>query len=301
MNQTVFVTGATGFIGQYLIEHLLAQHYQVIGLTRQKNKISKHAHLTWVSALEDIENKNIDYVVNLAGESIGQGRWTDKRKQQLIQSRVKTTQQLYQWLEKKQIQPKKIISGSAIGFYGIDPLEQWQGECDEYSPSQTIFMSELCQYWENEALSYTHQNTQIIRLGVVFGQGGGILPQMLLPIKFNLIGRIGSGQQPMTWVHIEDVIRAILFLFESTSPQKIYNVVAPDHIDQLQFLKIASNILKRKPLLPLPSFVMRLMMGEQSQLVLNGQYVKPQALQQEGFHFKYPDLNIALKQILTVN
>ncbi|OTG81188.1 TIGR01777 family oxidoreductase [Acinetobacter sp. ANC 4648] len=299
--QTVLVTGATGFIGQHLIQYLLAQHYQVIGLTRQKNKASNHQKLSWVSSFEQIKSNNIDYVVNLAGESIGQARWTDHRKKQLIESRVNMTHCLYQWLAQANIFPKLIISGSAIGFYGIDPLEKWQDECDENSPSQPIFMSELCQQWEKAALSYITQNTKIIRLGVVFGQGGGILPKMLRPIKLNAVGKIGSGHQPITWVHIDDVIRTIQFLFKSSSIQKIYNVVAPDHIHQLQFVEIAANILKRKPMLPLPSFMMRLMMGEQSQLVLNGQYVRPQALQREGFDFKYPNLSIALQQILAID
>lgn len=236
-------------------------------------------------------------MVNLAGESIGDGRWTDQRKQQLIQSRVDTTQQLYQALRDYQIQPKCIVSGSAIGYYGIDASEQWQNDCDENTHSQAIFMSELCQKWEAVALTDQTQNTKIMRLGVVFGKGGGILPQMLLPIKMGLIGQIGSGQQPMTWVHVDDVIQAILFLFQSSSQQKIYNVVAPDHISQMQFVRVASKVLKRRPFLPLPSFVMRLLMGEQSQLVLNGQYVQPKALLAEGFDFQYADLESALRQI----
>lgn len=296
--QTVLITGATGFIGQHLIAYLLAHDYQVIGMTRQLNKISSQPNLCWVSSFEQIKNDNIDYVVNLAGENIGQKRWSEHRKQQLTQTRVATTRALYQWLAQQQIVPKVIVSGSAIGFYGIDPAEKWQDECDETSPSQPIFMSQLCQQWEKQALTDVQQNTKIMRLGIVFGQGGGILPQMLLPIRFNLVGKIGVGRQPITWVHLDDVIQAILFLFSSTSTQKIYNVVTPDHIDQMQFAQTASKILKRKPLLCLPKFVLKLMLGEQSQLVLNGQYVQPKALLNEGFKFQYTHLEQALSQIL---
>lgn len=295
--KTVLVTGATGFIGSHLLEYLLSHGFQVVGYSRQQ-KTSTNVQLRWIQDFSEIENLTIDYVVNLAGESIGEGRWTAKRKQQLIQSRVDTTQKLYHSLEQFQLKPECIVSASAIGFYGIDLDENWSVECDETSPSQNIFMSELCQKWEAEALSHLDQNTKIMRLAVVFGKGGGILPQMLLPIKLNLIGKIGSGRQPMTWVHVDDVIQAILFLFKSNSPQKIYNVVAPDHISQAQFAQTASQFLKRKPLLFLPSVVMKMLMGEQSQLVLNGQYVQSKALLKENFQFQYVDLTSALKQIV---
>lgn len=294
---TVLVTGATGFIGSHVLQYLLKHDFHVIAYTRQQ-KVSTNTQLQWIQDFSELEKLTIDYVINLAGESIGKGRWSEKRKQQLIHSRVETTAKLYQYLNQFQMKPKCIVSTSAIGFYGIDPDEKWAVECDETSPSQHIFMSELCQKWEAEALSHTDQNTKIMRLGVVFGKNGGILPQMLLPIKLNLIGKIGTGRQPMTWVHVDDVIQAILFLFKSDSSQQIYNVVAPDHISQLQFVQIASQVLKRKPLLFLPSFVMKMLMGEQSQLVLNGQFVQPQALLKQGFQFRYTDLSDALKQIV---
>lgn len=294
--KTVLVTGATGFIGSHLLEYLFSHGFHVVGYSRQK-KVSTNTQLRWIQDFSELKNLTIDYMVNLAGESIGEGRWTAKRKQQLIQSRVVTTQKLYHSLEQFQIKPECIVSASAIGFYGIDLDENWDVECDETSAPQNIFMSELCQKLEAEALSHLNQNTKIMRLGVVFGKGGGILPQMLLPIKLNLMGRIGTGRQPMTWVHVDDVIQAILFLLSNHSDQKIYNVVAPDHISQLQFAQTAAQVLKRKPVLFLPSFVMKMLMGEQSQLVLNGQYVQPKALLKENFQFQYVDLTSALKQI----
>ena len=117
----VLITGASGFIGSHLIAYLLAGDYAVIGLTRQKNKLSRHPSLIWIQQLDELKTDRIDYVINLAGENIGKARWTAKRKQQLIQSRVETTQQLYRYLEKRQIFPRRIISGSAVGYYGIDP------------------------------------------------------------------------------------------------------------------------------------------------------------------------------------
>ena len=299
IHEKVLVTGASGYIGRHLVRFLLEHDFEVIALTRQVGLRVPHPRLKWIQDLEEITTHEIDYVVNLAGESIGDGRWSEVRKQQLIQSRVQMTQKLYRYLEKYQLKPKRIISGSAIGYYGIDDSEQWLKSCDEQSASQPIFMSELCQQWEQEALNYQSQNTRIIRLGVVFGLTGGILPKMLMPIKFNLAGKIGSGRQPISWVHIDDVIDAIYFLFNSTDKHQIYNVVAPDHISQKEFVQIASRLLKRRPVFTMPAWVMRLLMGEQSQLVLNGQYVQPVALQDAGFQFQYPDLVSALENIMS--
>ena len=295
---TVLVTGASGFIGSHLLPFLLKRQYKVIALTRQTNKSAQHPDLQWVTSFEQIQTQQIDYVINLAGENIGQKRWSSERKQQLINSRVNTTQRLYEWLQQQQIFPKCIISGSAIGYYGIDPQEQWNTSCDENTPAQAIFMSELCQAWEQTALKFSQQNTKIIRLGIVFGQGGGILPQMLLPIRLNAAGNIGSGQQPVVWIHIQDVLSAIVFLLDSNSAQKVYNLVAPEQTNQQQFVKIASKILKRKPFISLPKFVFELALGEQSQLILNGQYVKPQALLDAGYTFQFSTLKEALANLL---
>jgi uncharacterized protein len=237
-------------------------------------------------------------VVNLAGESIGQGRWTAARKKKLLNSRLDTTRHLFDYLEKNQLRPKRIISTSAVGYYGIDPNERWEQVCTEQSPPQDIFMSELCAKWEQLALSYANQNTKIVRFAVVFGKGGGILPQMLLPIKLNLFGRIGHGRQPVTWVYLEDVLRAIEFLMLDDTTEQIFNVAAPEKSSQAQFARTAAQILKRKPLFPLPACSLKMMLGEQSQLVLNGQYVQPKALQEAGFQFHYPTLKEALDNIL---
>ena len=294
----VLITGGSGFIGSQLLPYLLARDYAVVGLTRQKNKRSNHPDLTWIQHLDELKTDRIDYVINLAGESIGQGRWTAKRKQQLMKSRVETTQQLYRYLEKRQIFPKRIISGSAVGYYGIDPTEQWLETCTEQSAPQSTFMSELCQLWEQAAFSFTQQRTKIIRLGIVFGKNGGILPSMLFPIKLNLVGQIGHGRQPVVWVHVQDVLRAIEFLMLNETEAQIFNLVSPEKVSQAQFVKTAAQVLKRKPVFFLPAFVLRWMLGEQSQLVLNGQYVASIALQEAGFEFKYPTLNSALEEIL---
>jgi len=294
----VLITGASGFIGQYLAAYLIQQGYQVIGLTRNPNRSFSQAGLRYIHRLEQISQEPIDYVINLAGENIGQSRWTEKRKLELINSRIETTRQVFEWLQQNRIQPHRIISGSAIGYYGIDPQEQWSGYCNESSPPQDIFMSELCQRWEHQAKNNPRQQVSIIRLGVVFARNGGILPQMLMPIRFNLVGKIGHGRQPVSWIHINDVVRAITFILQQRKAKAVYNLVAPEQATQRKFAEIAAAKLYKKPLLSMPACVMKTMLGEQSQLVLNGQFVMPEALLEQGFEFQYPDLNSALTDLL---
>lgn len=159
-------------------------------------------------------------------------------------------------------------------------------------------MSELCQRWEHQAKNNPGQQVSIIRLGVVFARNGGILPQMLMPIRFNLVGKIGHGLQPVTWIHINDVVRAITFILQQREAKAVYNLVAPEQGTQRKFAEIAAAKLHKKPLLSMPACVLKTMLGEQSQLVLNGQFVMPQALLEQGFEFQYPDLNSALTDLL---
>lgn len=164
MNKNVLITGASGFIGTHLIRFLLQKNYNVIAVTRQAGKKSDHPALQWVQKFEDISIRQIDYVVNLAGANIGEKRWTESRKKQLIKSRVNTTRKLYVWLKQSQIFPEVIVSGSAIGYYGIDAQEKWAEVCTEQSSPQPIFMSQLCQEWELAALADPQQNTKIMGL-----------------------------------------------------------------------------------------------------------------------------------------
>ncbi len=296
--ERVLITGASGFIGTRLTQYLLSKDYAVVGLSRQGTRLSNHPYMLWIQQLDELKTDRIDYVINLAGESIGKGRWTEQRKQQLIQSRVETTTNLYRYLERRRIQPKCIISGSAVGYYGIDAEEKWLNACTENSPSQLIFQSELCQQWEASAQQFPHQNTKIIRLGIVLSAKGGILPQMLMPIRLNLVGKIGHGRQPVVWIHIQDVLSAIEFLMTKQTQSNVFNLTAPERVTQAQFSILAAQQLKKHPLLNMPAFVFKCMLGEQSQLVLNGQYVKPQALTEAGFSFKYPTLKEALANLL---
>ncbi|SDC03552.1 TIGR01777 family oxidoreductase [Acinetobacter boissieri] len=304
--QTILITGGTGLIGTALIQYLLTQQCHVIVLTRSPNHVLEKYNQKQVKPIRTFSelksDTQIDYVINLAGENIGSQRWTESRKQILINSRVDTTQQLTDWLDTQAIKPKCIISGSAVGYYGIDQTKTWQNTCDENSPPQNIFISEICQKWEQAILPWAskqQQHVKVVRLGVVFAKQAPAFKQMLLPIKLNLVGNIGSGQQPLSWIHIDDVVNAIVFLMTSTTQHNIYNLSAPQQITQQEFVQSCKTILHKFTPLSLPESLLKLVLNEQAELITNGQFVSPKHLNDEGYHFKYPTLNQALHNLLT--
>ncbi|MBF7682775.1 TIGR01777 family protein [Acinetobacter sp. B5B] len=304
--KTILITGGTGLIGTALITFLLQQSCHIIVLTRSPHRIKERyssKQVTPIGTFNDINTATtVDYVINLAGENIGSQRWSEQRKQDLIHSRVDTTQQLTHWLDTQKIKPECIISGSAIGYYGIDNTKKWQHICDEESPSQNIFVSKVCQKWENAILPWAEkqqQNVKIVRLGVVFAKQAPAFKQMLLPIKMNAVGNIGSGQQPLTWIHIDDVVNAIVFLMCSNTQYNVYNLTAPQQTTQQQFVRTCKDILHKYTPLSLPESVLKFVLKEQAELITNGQYVRPKHLSEEGYPFLYPTLDKALQHLLT--
>lgn len=321
---TVVLLGGSGFIGRHLAADFAARGWQVVIQSRQPDAIrarlgSAYQYTPSMSALDP--SLSPELVINLAGASVGDGRWTPARKQALIDSRLGPTRELAQWLRKTSVKPRLIIQASAIGYYGNGSSQGWQ-PVDENSPPQEIFVSQLCQQWE--ALGRQIQRDAripvvITRLGVVLGQDGGILPQLLRPVSM-CVGRIGSGAQPLTWVHMEDVIGAMRFFSAhledsaakgDTSPAaawqptpdagfQVFNLTAPEATTQLQFARTAARLMKRPLLLGVPAFVMKLALGEQAELVLDGQFVKPSRLLASRYEFRFPGLQEALKDLMKV-
>ena len=296
--KTFLITGATGLIGQHLLGHYLQQGHQIWAWSRRVQHSLHHENLHWVRHLDQIQASHIDYVVNLAGASIGNQRWSKANKHIILESRLQITQQLYAYLQQRQLIPQSIVSASAIGYYGIDDSQHWAQNFSEDDLPQAIFASDLCQQWEQAALADPQQNTKIVRFGVVLSRQASALQKMLLPIKLNLFGKLGTGQQPFVWVHIDDVLEVVDFLLQQPQQAQVFNVVAPSQDRQQDFVQIASQILGKKPLLSLPAFLIKSVLGEQAQLVLNGQFVQPKALLSAGYQFKYAHLDQALANIL---
>lgn len=301
--QSVLVTGATGFIGQQLVAALLADGHQVTVLTRQAKQAAwtfdgKVRCITGMADLRDDEH--IDMVVNLAGARIVGHRWTEARKAALRRSRVALTQEVVAWIARAEYKPRVLLSASAIGYYGVQPQGD-DTELGEDSPPQAIFMSQLCSEWEAAARTAQQYGVQVgcMRFGLVFGHQGS-LPQMLLPIRLGAGGPLGAGRQWMSWVHVQDVLRGIAHLArrsEQGSVAGAWNFCAPQALRQGEFASVAGKVLHRPSFMPTPAFVMRALLGEQADLLVEGQRVAPRRLLADGFVFRYPDVEGALRSL----
>lgn len=299
----VMILGGSGFIGRHLAADFLEKGWRVLIITRDPDASRT---VLGTSCEYAVSPRVVDpsmapqLIVNLAGASVGEGRWTAKRKRALIDSRLGPTQELAAWIATLHIKPRLLIQASAVGYYGNGSAQGWP-TCDEESPPQDIFVSQLCQQWEALA-QQIQQDTgvpvAILRLGVVLGRNGGILPQLLRPVSMG-VGKVGSGSQPLTWIHMADVLGVVQYLNDKgVDGVATYNLTAPERTTQLEFAQAAARQLKRPLLLGVPAAIMRMAMGEQADLVLDGQFVQPARLQAEGHVFRFPTLQSALEDLV---
>ncbi|MDO4681312.1 MAG: TIGR01777 family oxidoreductase [Lautropia sp.] len=303
---TVMLLGGSGFIGRHLAADYAARGWRVLIVTRRPDdsRAELGERFEYVSSLHHFDPSIwVDLVINLAGASVGEGRWTKRRKQTLFDSRLGPTQTLADWLKTTSYKPQRIIQASAVGYYGNGSRTGWQQVLDEdASPQPGVFVSDLCHQWEGLARQMqkdTGVPVTVCRLGVVLGHRGGILPQLLKPVSMG-VGRIGPGNQPLPWIHLDDVVAAVRFLAERSGEPawQVYNLVAPEATTQRQFAETAARLMHRRLLVSMPAAAMRLAMGEQADLVLDGQFVQPARLLAEGFAFQYPDVEKALQDLL---
>jgi uncharacterized protein (TIGR01777 family) len=305
--RTVLVTGATGFVGHRLMEALLADGHSVIVLTRRPQEAARMFGDTvrCVASMEALDTATrVDVVVNLAGARILGPRWSEARKAVLRRSRVELTQGVVDWIGRAQPKPFLFLSTSAIGYYGIQRIGD-DTALDESAPPQPMFMSDLCREWEEAAKAATRYGVQVecMRFGLVLGRGGA-LPMMLLPIRLGIGGKLGSGRQWLSWIHVDDVVRAMAHRWQHAAGQGegaggfgATNFTAPECVHQAEFSRIAARIWHRPAIVPTPGWPMRLALGEQADLLLEGQRVVPARLEREGFVFRYPGLAEALQSL----
>lgn len=294
----LLVTGGTGFIGQALIKARLLAGDEVTCLTRNRKRARRilDTQVNIIEQLPDAGDYCPDAVVNLAGAGIADKRWSDSRKHILRKSRIKFTSDLVAWLGARETKPEVLISGSAIGFYGVqgdEPLSE-DGEV------AAGFTHELCADWEAAANQATEFGVRVctIRTGVVIGQGGA-LAKMLLPFKLGLGGRIGNGEQWISWIHLKDEVEIISMLLTHPQFSGSYNLTAPEPVKNTEFTRTLGEVLGRPTLFPMPAFAAKLMLGEGAELLLEGQRVIPERLQQAGYQFHYPQLREAFAEVLT--
>lgn len=294
----VLVTGGTGFIGELLVNQLLDSGHQITLLARDPVKAAYQfaGRARCVGSLEQLGQFDLfDGVINLAGAPVAGPRWTARRQEQLLASRVGVTQALLHWLNSTPHKPALWIQASAIGFYGVRPPEE---QLDEDALQGQGFMTELCSRWEASAQPVRAQGIRqvVLRLGVVLGPGGPLVA-LLLPFRLGLGGRIGNGHQVLSWIHIDDVLRVFARCFEDEQLQGTYNLVAPEAVTQSEFAEQAGRQLRRPVWLHIPERPMRRLAGEMAELFLDGQRVVPRRLAEAGFVFRFATLDTALHDL----
>jgi uncharacterized protein (TIGR01777 family) len=295
----ILITGGTGFIGRELCKALRESGHQLTVLSRKPETVATlcGTEVKAISKLDELSaNAMFDAIINLAGEGIADARWSPARKQVLLDSRVKVTEQLIAFIDRAQKKPGVLISGSAVGYYG----NQGATELDESSAFDDGFSNKLCADWEAAAEQAKAYGVRlcIIRTGLVIGAKGGFLKRMLLPFKLGLGGRLGDGSQWMSWIHMKDYIRILQLALETSKLEGIFNATAPHPVSNDQFTRCLAKILNRPAFLPVPAFALSILMGEMSELLLGGQRVLPKRLQQENFKFEFTTLEKALRDVL---
>lgn len=293
------ITGGTGLIGSKICQKLQAAGHTVIVLSRSRDKVHRRCGLSAiaVTSLDEIgHNEQVDVVINLAGAPIADARWTQRRKQELKDSRIKLTEELVEWMARRQQKPASLISGSAIGWYG----DQGETALTEQSAFRDEFAHELCDQWEQAAQKAQQFGVRVclVRTGLVLAPRAGFLQRMLLPFKLGMGGPISDGQQYMSWVHLEDISNLFIFLSKQATLEGVFNGTAPTPVTNAEFSRTLARNLHRPAFMVVPACVLKLAFGEMSQLLLGGQRVLPEKARAAGFEFQYTDLNSALGQVL---
>ena len=299
----IAITGSSGLVGTALIAALEADGHLVRPIVRpQKHRgprADKH-EIRWdpvAGTIDAAELASVDAVVHLAGENIAAKRWTADFKNKIITSRAEPTKLLSQTLAGLATPPSTLISASAIGYYG----NRGDTPVDETSPPGAGFLAEVCQQWEAATAPARDAGIRVVnlRIGFVLARHGGGLPQMLTPFKLGLGGVIGSGKQYMSWIALDDLVRAIQFNLSAANLKGPVNATSPNPVTNREFTKTLGRVLGRPTIFPVPAFAARLAFGEMADdMLIGGARVEPRALQSAGFEFAYPTLELALRHIL---
>ena len=295
----ILVSGSTGLIGKALVSSLTEAGHEVIRLVRSQPGPGGR-DVQWdpsTGRLDSSRLEGLDSAVHLAGESIAQGRWTAEKKARIRNSRVKGTQLLAEALAQRARPPQTLICSSGIGYYGDRGAEIVR---EESSPGSG-FLPEVCREWEAAAKPAADRGIRVVNLrtGLVLSSNGGALPRMLTPFKLGIGGKLGTGQQYMSWISIDDMVSIIHHALERDNLHGPVNAVSPHPVTNLEFTRTLGRVLSRPTLFPVPAFAVRLMFGEMGQgLLLDSTRVEPARLAASGYLFRYPELDGALRHVL---
>lgn len=292
----ILMTGGTGFIGSHLIEQLVLEKHHVYVLTRFPKKHPDSDYVSYISYKYPIKKLPfIHAVINLAGESLF-GYWSNEKKNQILNSRVKSTEKLIKVLTQMEEKPKVFLSGSAIGYYGMSDEEIFT---ESTTKPGDDFLAKVCSVWEKTASTAKDLGIRTVyaRFGIVLDHKEGALPQIALPVKLGVGGKIGDGKQWMSWVHIDDCVNLLLFaLYEQTIHGPL-NITAPYPRQNGDFTKVLAKIMKRPAFMRAPTTFFKVALGEMHQLVTDGQFVYPRKAIDNGYVFQYPQLEYALQDL----
>ena len=295
----VLIAGGTGFMGRHLIKSLIADNHKVWVLSRDPNKIVEGAQVVkWdgktTNGWEYIVN-DMDVVVNLAGLSLYYWPWTSRKKQQFNDSRVKPGRALAAAIRNASHHPNALIQISGINYYGL----RGEGIADESTPPATDYLAQLTVAWEDATRSVEEVGVRhvICRTAVVLAEDAILLWLMALPVRLFVGGHFGSGEQAMPWIHIDDQIGAIRFLMENPSAKGPFNLIAPQLTSNAEFMRTLAKVLRRLYWFHVPAFLLRLVLGEMSALILEGRFSKSERLFEIGYNMHFSDLEEALRDI----
>lgn len=295
----VVVAGGSGFLGEPLVKRLLARGDDVAVLSRNPSKVSAGRGLAWDGRSQGAWSDEVakaDVVINLAGENIGDGRWTSARKKRLIASRLDATRALVEAMHRDPTRRRVFVSASAVGLYG----DRGDEEVDESAQRGAGFLADLVERWEDaarEAEPFARVVTP--RFGVAIAREGGALAKMLLPFKLGAGGPIGSGAQWMAWVDRDDAVRFVEWAIDHDVARGAYNVTAPEPVRNRDFARALGRALHRPAFLPTPAFALRLVFGEMAdEALLSGQRAVPHRAEREGFVFEAPSIAVSLARHL---
>lgn len=294
----ILISGGTGFIGRHFMARYPDYEYTVLTRDPARAQGQLGDRHVYVTSLDQVaRDAAFDAIINLAGEPIVGRRWNDSQKQRLNHSRWHITQAIVDWIAVADKKPAVFLSGSAIGIYGVSQSLTF----DESNTAMLEdFSTQLCQRWEREAtLAVSKTRVVLLRTGIVLAADGGALAQMLPPFKYGFGGPVGSGQQWMSWIHMQDYLAALHHLLVSSECIGAYNLTAPEPVTNERFVKALAEALHRPCVVRVPAFAMKLLLGEASTLLLDGQRVIPKRLLNAGFTFNFPHIEDAMLDILT--
>lgn len=299
----ILITGGTGFIGSHLVHHLSKESHYIVILTRGESKITtvnnatvKYIHCNpqttgaWAKELEGCE-----IVINLIGKNVFEERWNGKVKQEILNSRIIPTKLLVEAISRTERKPSLLISASAVGFYGDRNYET----ITEQSSGGSDFLADVVRQWEFAAYEAEKFGVRVAtpRIGLVLEKSGGMIGKMLLPFQLFAGGPIGNGRQFLPWVHMDDVVRGILYPLENNNFCGVYNLVSPNPVTMNEFSKIFGQELHRPSWIPVPDIALQILYGEGAKVILSGQKAIPEKLLSSGYQFSFSDLKKAMQNI----